>query len=110
MKTKNIIIIQEPLLVLLIILIMLKLPQQINWSWLFILSPIIGMFIISLFCHIRNELKKDIDCFYQEGHDDYLDGAERESPYEDGTDGEYGWNRGWDAGSREKYGEYGRRK
>jgi len=105
MKTKNIIIIQEPLFVLLIFLIMLKLFHQINWSWLFILSPIIGMLIISLFCHFRNELKKNrkyVDCFYQEGYNDYLDGAERESPYPEGTDGEYGWNRGWDAGRMEE--------
>lgn len=42
------------------------------------------------------------DCFYIEGREAYREGAPREDcPYAEGTDGEFGWLKGWDAAARE---------
>lgn len=36
------------------------------------------------------------DHLYQEGFDAFFEGADREDcPYEEGTDGQYGWLKGW---------------
>jgi ribosome modulation factor len=38
----------------------------------------------------------DTDCFFEEGQQDYKDGIDlEECPYDEGTDGQYGWIRGW---------------
>lgn len=43
------------------------------------------------------------DPFYKEGYEDYLNGADlKDCPYLDGTDGEYGWVKGWKAAEKEE--------
>ena len=37
------------------------------------------------------------DPFFLEGQDDYNDGSDRsDCPYDEGTDGQAGWRKGWD--------------
>ena len=39
------------------------------------------------------------DCFFKEGYDGNKDGYDKEDcPYEEGTDGQYGWIKGWNYG------------
>ena len=47
---------------------------------------------------IKMNEESHIDCFYQQGMDDYFDGdAEQDCPYPEGTDGQWGWLKGWKA-------------
>lgn len=40
-----------------------------------------------------------IDPFVKEGMEAFRDGQDREDcPYEEGTDGQFGWLKGWDRG------------
>lgn len=42
------------------------------------------------------------DCFYDEGYQAYFDGADKsDCPYDDGTDGQFGWIKGWIAADEE---------
>lgn len=42
------------------------------------------------------------DPFEQEGRDDHAEGVERDdNPYDEGTDGQAGWFKGWDAAEAE---------
>ena len=44
------------------------------------------------------ELDKSKDCFYQEGKEDYFDGVDKhDCPYPEGSDGQFGWLKGWNA-------------
>ena len=42
------------------------------------------------------QLSKLKDPFFEEGREDFLEGAElQDCPYQEGTDGEAGWKIGW---------------
>lgn len=43
--------------ILVICFILLKIFNQIDWPWIYILSPIIVGTLISLFCYVRNNGK-----------------------------------------------------
>lgn len=42
------------------------------------------------------------DEFFQRGYEDYFEGVDcEECPWDEGTDGEYGWKHGWKEASEE---------
>jgi ribosome modulation factor len=44
-----------------------------------------------------------LDPFYMEGFDDFHLGYEKEDcPYDEGTDGQYGWLKGWKAANEKE--------
>lgn len=45
--------------ILVICFVFLKLSHDINWPWIYILSPIIIGTLISLFCHIKKSGKRN---------------------------------------------------
>jgi len=41
-------------------------------------------------------MEEFVDCFFEEGFHSYEAGSDyEECPYDEGTDGEYGWKQGW---------------
>lgn len=50
---------------------------------------------------LLNRVQRNLCPFAQEGYTDAVEGVERaDCPYEEGTDGQAGWLKGWDAAKR----------
>lgn len=45
---------------------------------------------------MTDKMDKFKDDFYKDGYNDFVFGADlKECPWDEGTDGEYGWQMGW---------------